>query len=35
MCDPIGKDEEGCVDVEVTSDMSRDDVLEKIVKLIK
>ena len=33
LCDPIGDDEENAVSV--TTDMSREDVLEKILEMIK
>ena len=35
LCDPIGDDEENAVSVTITTDMSREDVLEKILEMIK
>ena len=35
LCDPIGDDEENAVSVTVTTDMSREDVLEKILEMVK
>ena len=35
LCDPIGDDEENAVSVTVTTDMIREDVLEKILEMVK
>jgi len=35
LCEPIGEDEENAVDVAVTADMTRDDVVKKILDLVK
>lgn len=34
LCDPVGDDEENAVSVTVTTEMSRDDVLNKILELV-
>jgi len=35
ICDPVGEDEENAVTVTVTSDMTKEDVLAKIVQSVK